>query len=217
MTEEAENVKLSKINRRAAKAALTRCGRALAHLIEHKRPASEVRDGLIKVNNAYKNLVTKHELYTNLLTDDEEFIKEESWLEESQSYHLKLDIDTKGYIESISLPAEASNKSELGEWSASGMIGMQSTKDANLSNTNQNESVDINDMSQETTTDASNNATVNSAPGNVIITSQPNETNHGQNVENVENKTEIGTVYDSRSCGFQMEKRARIRYISCRF
>ena len=55
-------------------------------------------------------------------------------------------------------------------------------------------SVDINDMSQETTTDASNNATVNSAPENVIITSQPNETNRGQNVENVENKTEIGTV-----------------------
>ena len=47
---------------------------------------------------------------------------------------------------------------------------------------------------------------MNSAPENVIITSQPNETNHGQNVENVENKTEIGTVYDSRSCGFQMEK-----------
>ena len=40
----------------------------------------------------------------------------------------------------------------------------------------------------------------------MIITSQPNETNHGQNVENVENKTEIGTVYDSKSCGFQMEK-----------
>ena len=206
MTEEAENVKPAKINRRAAKAALTRCGRALAHLVEHKRSASEVRDSLIKVNNAYENLVTKHELYTNLLTDDEEFNKEESWLEESQSYYLKLDIDTKGYIESISLPAEASNKSELGESSASGMIGMQSAKDANLSNTSQNESVDINDMSQETTTDASNNATVNSAPENVIITPQPNETNHGQNVENVENKTEIGTVYDSRSCGFQMEK-----------
>ena len=199
MTEEAENVKLAKINRRAAKAVLTRCGRALAHHVEHKRPASEVRDGLIKVNNAYENLVTKHELYTNLLTDDEEFNKEESWLEESQSYYVKLDIDTKGYIDSISLLAEASNKSQLGESSASGMIGMQSAKDANLSNTSQNESVDINDMSQETTTDASNNATENSAPENVIITSQPNETNHGQNVENVENKTEIGTVYDSRS------------------
>ena len=71
---------------------------------------------------------------------------EESWLEESQSYYFKLDIDTKGYIESISLPAEASNKSELGESSASGMIGMQSAKDANLRNTSQNESVDINDM-----------------------------------------------------------------------
>ena len=46
MTEEAENVKLAKINRRAAKAALTRCGRALTHLVEHKPPASEVRDDL---------------------------------------------------------------------------------------------------------------------------------------------------------------------------
>ena len=103
MTEEAENVKLAKINRCAAKAALTQCGRALAHLVEHKRLASKVRDALIKVNNAYENLVTKHELYTNLLTDDEEFNKEESWLEESQSYYLKFDIDTKGYIENISL------------------------------------------------------------------------------------------------------------------
>ena len=54
------------------------------------------------------------------MTDDEEFNKEESWLKESQSYYLKLDIDTKGYIESISLPAEASNKSELGDSSAYG-------------------------------------------------------------------------------------------------
>ena len=60
MTEEVENLKRAKIKRRAAKAALTRCGRALAHLVEHKRPASEVRDGLIKANNAYENLVTKH-------------------------------------------------------------------------------------------------------------------------------------------------------------
>ena len=97
MTEEAENVKLAKINPLAAKAALTRCGRALTHLVEHKRPASEVRDGLIKVNNAFEILVTKHELYTNLLIDDKEFKKEESWLEESQSYYLKLDMDTKGY------------------------------------------------------------------------------------------------------------------------
>ena len=96
MTEEAENVKLAKINRRAVNAALTRCGRALTHLVEHKPPASEVRDGLIKVNNAFENLVKKHELYSNLLIDDEEFNKEESWLEESQSYYLKLDIDAKG-------------------------------------------------------------------------------------------------------------------------
>ena len=86
-----------KLTHSPQKSALTRCGRALTHLVEHKRPASEVKDGLIKVNNAFENLVTKHELYTNLLIDDKEFNKEESWLEESQSYYLKLDIDTKGY------------------------------------------------------------------------------------------------------------------------
>ena len=83
-------------------------------------------------------------MYTNLLIDDEEFNKEESWLEESQRNYLNLDIDAKGYIESISLPAQASNKSELGESSASGMNGMQSAKDANLSNRSHS---DINDMS----------------------------------------------------------------------
>ena len=40
----------------------------------------------------------------------------------------------------------------------------------------------------------------------MIITSQPNETNHDLNVKNIENKTEVGTVYHSKSCGFQMEK-----------
>ncbi len=203
MTEEAENVKLAKINRRAGKAALTRCGRTLVHLVEHKRPSNEVRDGLIKVNNAFENLVAKHELYTALLTDDDEFEKEESWLQESQNYYLKLDVDAKCYIESINLPAQASNESELGESSASGMIGMQSTKNAELSDMSQSTSVDMN---QETASDASNNVVENTSQKEPIITAQVNETSNSQNVVNVENKTEIGTVYDSKSCGFQMEK-----------
>ncbi len=167
MTEEAEKVKLAKINQRAGKAALKRCGRTLVHLVEYKRPSNEVRDGLIKVNNAFENLVAKHELYTALLTDDDEFEKEESWLQESQNYYLKLDVDAKCYIESINLPAQASNESELGESSASGMIGMQRTKNAELSNMSQSTSVDMN---QETASDASNNVVENTSQKEPIIT-----------------------------------------------
>ena len=73
---------------------------------------------------------------------------------------------------------------------------MQGAKDVDLSNTSQTKRVDMN---QGTVIDASNkyNIVVEiSSPENLIITSQPNETNHGQNVLKVENK----------SCGLQIAK-----------
>ena len=100
-------LKETKINRRNAKAALTRAGKSLRHLIESKRPGKEVRDVLSKVQEAYEKLIEKHEEFTKLIEDEKEFEEQEAWLEESQYMFLRLETDTKLYLESIeALPKE---------------------------------------------------------------------------------------------------------------
>ena len=94
--------KTAKNQRRAAKASLTRLGKALEHVIDQKRPANEVSDYLVKVKDAFDNVVVKHELYANMLDDDEQSETEEEWLDECQNYFLRLDIDSKSYNENVS-------------------------------------------------------------------------------------------------------------------
>ena len=81
---EPQLLKETKINRRNAKAALTRAGKALRHAIESKRPGKEVSDFLYKVQEAYETLIVKHEEFTKLIEEDKEFESQEAWLEESQ-------------------------------------------------------------------------------------------------------------------------------------
>ena len=100
-------LKETKINRRNAKAAPTRAGKSLRHLIESKRPGKEVRDVLSKVQEAYEKLIEKHEEFTKLIEDEKEFEEQEAWLEESQYMFLRLETDTKLYLESTeALPKE---------------------------------------------------------------------------------------------------------------
>ena len=100
-------LKETKINRRNAKAALTRAGKSLRHLIESKRPGKEVRDVLSKVQEAYEKLIERHEEFTKLIEDEKEFEEQEAWLEESQYMFLRLETDTKLYLESTeALPKE---------------------------------------------------------------------------------------------------------------
>ena len=100
-------LKETKINRRNAKAALTRAGKSLRYLIESKRPGKEVRDVLSKVQEAYEKLIEKHEEFTKLIEDEKEFEEQEAWLEESQYMFLRLETDTKLYLESTeALPKE---------------------------------------------------------------------------------------------------------------
>ena len=102
MAETSEALKTAKMQRRSAKASLTRLGKALNILRENQRPADEVRDYLLKVTQAFSNVVLKHESYANLIEDDELLIQEELCLEQCQSEFLKLEIDAKQYIESVS-------------------------------------------------------------------------------------------------------------------
>ena len=66
-------------------------------MIESKRPASQVRELFAKVQEAYEKLAVKHEDVTQLIETDEEFVKEEEWLEESLEMFIRLEIDAKEY------------------------------------------------------------------------------------------------------------------------
>jgi len=68
------------ISRRTAKASLTRAGKALRSMVESERPASEVRESFVKMQEAYEKLNVKHEDVTQLIETDEKFAKEEEWL-----------------------------------------------------------------------------------------------------------------------------------------
>lgn len=68
-------------------------------MIESKHPASEVRESFAKLQEAYEKLVVKHEDVTQLIETDEEFAKEEEWLEESLEMFFRLEIHAKQYID----------------------------------------------------------------------------------------------------------------------
>ena len=101
----------AKVSRRTAKASLTRAGKALQSMMESKRPASEVRESFVKVQEAYEKLIVKHEDVTQLIEADEEFAKEEEWLEESLEMFIRLEIRAKEYIDEIVATGKKSNES----------------------------------------------------------------------------------------------------------
>ena len=73
-------IKSAKLDRRTAKATLTRCRKALSKQIEIKRPGIEVKDALNNLQSAFDDLVVKHENYSKLMEDDEEFEVRERWM-----------------------------------------------------------------------------------------------------------------------------------------
>ena len=56
-------LKQAKLQRRIAKASLTRSGNWLQNLIEDERAGPEVSDAWDKVKEAFQNLVVKHEMF----------------------------------------------------------------------------------------------------------------------------------------------------------
>ena len=90
----------AKIGRRTAKSAFTRAGKTVVHTVESKRPPDEVKKALVKLQGAYENLVAKHEEFTQLIDDDQEYETEELWLAECQETFMRLEVDSKMFIES---------------------------------------------------------------------------------------------------------------------
>ena len=98
MAEEARK-KEAKINRRTAKAALTRCGKTVNNLLSGKRPESEVKESLTKYQESFGHLVELHEQYVKLIEDDNEFEMEEEWLGQCQESFMEIEYHAKVYIE----------------------------------------------------------------------------------------------------------------------
>ncbi len=205
VTEEA--LKTAKIQRRSAKATLTRLGKALIVLQEQRRTANEVRDHLARVKQAFENVVLKHEEYTNLIIEDEDFQTEQKWLDDCQNDYLKLDNEAKSYVEKISLTnSETHVVEESGQ--ASGMLGMQNSDSAsnlNPASTQENqpsvgnENDSMIDISQANLA-SSNTEVAGSSP------SETSQSNSDKNPSPNEVKSEVGTKSNIIPCGFQMEK-----------
>ena len=87
----------AKRKQRTAKAALTRRGNTLRKKLKESRPVDEIMEAFHSMKTAFKNLVVKHEEYTQLIQDDEAFEKEEKWLEECEDFYLQMEVGAKDY------------------------------------------------------------------------------------------------------------------------
>ena len=99
-----DELKAAKKARRNAKSTFTRGGNWLTNIVDVKRPESEVRDALSKVEEAYNDLVVKHENYTTLIDDDEDFEEAESWMNECQGSFMNYVMRAKMYLDSLVSP-----------------------------------------------------------------------------------------------------------------
>ena len=183
----ADLLKEAKIKRRNAKAALTRAGKSLHYLIESKRTRQEVRDFLSKVQEAYEALVVKHEEFTQLIEDDNEFDEQEAWLAESQDAFMSLEIHAKLYLEST----EGLEKEFQVEESRSSDI---ENRLKNLSSSELSES----------SIQRSNEITSNN-----LVPEENSSSNDAQVVNVVDNSRDVclsNGVAKRETCGFKMEK-----------
>ena len=96
MAEEAREKEV-KINRRTAKAALTRCGKTVNKLLSGKPPESEVKESLTKYQESFGQLVELHEQHVKLIEDDNEVEMEEEWLGQCQDSFMEIEYHAKGY------------------------------------------------------------------------------------------------------------------------
>ena len=98
-SEVSKGFKEKKLERRTAKAAVTRACKAVRKVIGEVRPSHEVSESLIKLQNTFENLVFKHEQFAKLIENEDEFAEEEAWLDEVQEAFLTTEIEAKCYLE----------------------------------------------------------------------------------------------------------------------
>ena len=215
-------IKSAKLDRRTAKATLTRCRKALSKRIEIKRPGIEVQDALDSLQNAFHDLVVKHENYSKLIEDDEEFEVQERWMEECQELFMDTEIEAKIYLENLVAKGKGPLKTGFAgvntssaepEVSVSGISSMQSSENkgtvddssanpdpAEITEVVDNGNIENTAINSAEQTDHHNNI---QSTGSVDISQAP-QSHHNNSIV-----TETGNSGDndnSAACDFKMEK-----------
>lgn len=191
----------------------------MSNQIESKRPGPEVRDALNKLQSAFDDLVVKHENYSKLIEDDEEFEVQEHWIEECQEIFMETEMQAKIYLENLVTKGKGpleicfTGKSTSSTEPAPTVSGISSTqssgnKDAlddgvvnpaeiidDVQNTNGLESATSNPVEQ---TDYNVQNT-----GSVVISQAPQSHSNSGIVAGTANS---GDNDNSAACGFKMEK-----------
>lgn len=86
-----------RLQRRNAKAKLTRLVKGMELLIAQGRSIQEVNESYSKVSEAYETVQTKHDLLVSEIEDEEEFLRQEQWMEECQENFIKITLTQKDY------------------------------------------------------------------------------------------------------------------------
>ena len=212
-------IKSAKLDRRTAKATLTRCRKALSKRIELKRPGIEVKDALNSLQNAFHDLVVKHESYSKLIEDDEEFEVQERWMEECQELFMDTEIQAKIYLDDLVTKGKEPLKTSLAgkqlssaepEAGVSGISSMQSSENKGTvddSFTNSAEIIEVVDNANIENT--ANNSVEQTGHYNSQSTGSVDISQAPQSHPNNSSVTETGSSGDndnSAACGFKLEK-----------
>ncbi|XP_068687785.1 uncharacterized protein [Montipora foliosa] len=212
-------IKSAKLDRRTAKATLTRCRKALSKRIELKRPGIEVKDALNSLQNAFHDLVVKHESYSKLIEDDEEFEVQERWMEECQELFMDTEIQAKIYLDDLVTKGKEPLKTSLAgkqlssaepEAGVSGISSMQSLENKGTvddSFTNSAEIIEVVDNANIENT--ANNSVEQTGHYNSQSTGSVDISQAPQSHPNNSSVTETGSSGDndnSAACGFKLEK-----------
>ncbi|KAJ8031913.1 hypothetical protein HOLleu_25277 [Holothuria leucospilota] len=102
-----------KLRRRAAKGKFTRLEKAVQFLLNENRSKSEVEEAFEEVSHAYQEVSEKHETFTSVITDDDEYDKQEKWMEDCQQAFLNLKIKVGDYCkQNVSRPRSPETESK---------------------------------------------------------------------------------------------------------
>ena len=152
------------------------------------RPGEEIKETFQQVKDVYKDLIIKHDEYTEHIAEEEAFEQEERWLEECQGAFLELETKTMDYprfkVEHVKPAVE------------SGENGTPPTKDNQDEINNGNQDGETGENETETVTDGNENLATKS----YITPEISPTTNHNVSVSSYGN-TGQGIINEVQSSG----------------
>ena len=193
-------LKAAKTDRRTAKSAFTQCEKSLAKLIESKTPEQEVRvrEGLNKLQLVFDSLVAKHESYSRLIEDDEEYEHEEIWIESCHEEFMTMELSAKMYMDNFLSKGE--NPSKVHDIS-----DIQSTSVTELGSEGMS-NITAKDSTPETSSNGNDNpvSEISEVPGGGVSGNELAGVNPNKSDDKVISPDAAN--YPDITCGFKMEK-----------